>query len=231
MPVTKKKGAMFAIYADSPEPATASRATSAPRSPTKKTAAGSSTRRALSSLEPTAARRVSSTTTGISGADKPSSSSSSSLGKPLSLKPSSSDAKKPLSSKPLSNKPLSSTSSSGAKPTRTSAPKRQFEIFADPVPTSTSSTTTEKPRALAKRRADAHDKENAVAPDSPSQRTRSKVRDVAPVLKKKTTSLAPRRVLADQPLADVSIAYGADGDEPEGFRDGLGVSRRQHGLC
>ncbi|WOO81070.1 uncharacterized protein LOC62_03G004598 [Vanrija pseudolonga] len=142
-----------------------------------------------------------------------------------------SDAKKPLSSKPLSStagtrKPLSSSSASAKPTSRTSssAPKRQFEIFADPPSASSASSsaaaTNDRPRPLAKRRADAHDKENAVAPDSPSARTRSKAREAAaPVLKKKTTPLAPRRVLADAPLADVSIAYGAEGDEPEGFRD------------
>ncbi|KAL1411234.1 hypothetical protein Q8F55_002185 [Vanrija albida] len=197
MPVTKKKGAMFAIYADSPpkESPTGVSGASSARSPSKKP---SGTRRALTALEPAATRRgfPSSAGTGLSGADRP-------VKAPLGKLPSKGELRQPLGAKLGTARPA-------AKPK--AAPKRQFEIFADPAPSSSSAA----PRPASKRRPEG-DKENA-APDSPSARTRSKARVADPAPKGKAAPLPPRRALADQPLADVSLAYGAEGDEPEGFR-------------
>ncbi|WVF72322.1 hypothetical protein IAT40_007135 [Kwoniella sp. CBS 6097] len=132
MPVTKKKGAIFAIYADSPlrgsspppsKSASSSsfKAASAPKSPSKRSALGNnktgvvgtgSTRTVLSSLQPKAV--------------KPSSASSlsQSSGKARS-------AQLTLEDGPLKLKSTISTTTITNKPTVTTQSKSQIKVFAD----------------------------------------------------------------------------------------------------
>ncbi|WVQ78223.1 hypothetical protein IAT38_000306 [Cryptococcus sp. DSM 104549] len=123
MPVTKKKGAIFGIYTDSPDrAATSSSSKPAPRSPSKRTLASStsttSTRRVLSSLQPRPVSSASSSAShpniGMKG--KPLSSAGSLKGKDVPLKGKSTLE---IYSDPAESKPRSTSrasSSNGAQP-------------------------------------------------------------------------------------------------------------------
>ncbi|GMK55390.1 hypothetical protein CspeluHIS016_0204460 [Cutaneotrichosporon spelunceum] len=222
MPVTKKKGAIFPIYADTPP-----RAGPAPREEPARDPPRDG-RRALANIEPAPVRR------------KTSASPSSSKRRALTPRSPSrvntrtkmdvfvdpgAQMEKPkrtaLAAKPLMSKSLSSKSLSGkplaSKPLTTKAVSPSLSLKPH-----TSATSLSKPAA--KRRARTQtDKENAALPDSPASRTRSKMR-LPDEPKSKAKTVPAFTVFAD-PLGDVSEAYGATGEEPEGFRE-QGTSRK-----
>ncbi|KAK1924744.1 hypothetical protein DB88DRAFT_539550 [Papiliotrema laurentii] len=244
MPVTKKKGAIFAIYADSPSRPTGAssisklrptstsinadaHATASSSSPTKKSSIA--TRRPLTSLQPTKTR--SSAPAGLSGSkfkvfddsakispdvqDTKVSKSKSSTNATTTAKPSLSSSTKPKRT------PLAAATKA----------KRQFEIFSDPSPappvvasapnSSKDTSPLKRSRLTPRKKQSEEDKENAAPTlsDSPASRTRSKTASQAaqsPIKDSKRVKGGPVR--ADAPLADVSSAYGATGEIPSGFK-------------
>lgn len=234
MPVTKKKGAIFAVYADTPP-----RAGPAPREPSEPREPPRDGRRALANIEPAPTRRKASSSE-KRRALAPRSPTRSSRGKmdvfvDLEADKPAEKKRSALAVKPLASKPLSSNSLPTSSEARSSKPLPQplaAKPLSKPVPSSSSLSKpllTKKTRApLAKRARSPTDKENTYAPpDSPASRTRSKLRlpDAPSEGKSKPKKTARAFTVFADPLADVSEAYGASGNEPEGFRE-QGASRK-----
>ena len=172
MPVTKKRGAIFAIYADSPQHGVSVAQKNGPTpsqlssSPTKRL---SQPRKALASLQPTAKLVSASAMKG-----KPSEGKAE-LGKPRQMTKATAPAVESLSSTQAC---LTAPSTSGSKRIVKSGSKRSIEVFADSPKSSSihlplvspAKKTRSSPRKVT-------DKEN-VEPgsDSPAGRTRSKTR-------------------------------------------------------
>lgn len=207
MPVTKKKGAIFAVYADTPPRSLSSSASSSSSSSVAKrsgspTKSSMAPRRALAQLPPTAAKSASAlepkVLRSVSGLPEPTKEiSKKPLGvkplsaKPLSAKPLSASGMTPLASKPLAvKKPLA-----GAKPLRGSAgsvpPPRRFGAV--PAPTS----STKPLRAGSGRTFQIFTDETVPIP--PTQNVSPKLAP-PPVDADDKENSAPRRPLASKPL-------------------------------
>ncbi|TXT14412.1 uncharacterized protein COLE_00605 [Cutaneotrichosporon oleaginosum] len=231
MPVTKKKGAIFAVYADTPP-----RAGPAPKEPSQPREG----RRALTNIEPAPTRRKASPE-GKRRALAPRSPSRSTRSKmDVFVDTDAVQTERPrraLAARPLSTKlakPLSNTSMIASAKAPSSKPLAAKSVLNQPNASSSSfepslskhamskpssSKSAARPRAaLVKRARSPTDKENAAPPDSPASRTRSKLVLPKPSIEKKPMKKSSRAftVFVD-PLADVSEAYGASGDEPAGF--------------
>ncbi|ORY22770.1 hypothetical protein BCR39DRAFT_550921 [Naematelia encephala] len=171
MPVTKKKGAIFAIYADSPTHSSTtthgppkSVIPSTSTSPTKRTCTSKSTRKALSALQP-------STTKGF----------------PVSSIKSDVSTLKPTSTS-TNPKPSTLATKLAAHPT-----KRQLEIFSSPsIPTKPPMQHTGGSPAKRTRQTPRVDKENNPPPieGSPASRTRSKTSSIGSMAQLQFAKLA-----------------------------------------
>lgn len=260
MPVTKKKGAIFAVYADTPPrslSSSSSSSTSSKRSSSPSKA--NATRRALAPLPAAAAKTAAlkpKALGAVGGVDVPKENlvkpkqgvlASKPAGKPLAAKPLSSKplSAKPLASKPLAGKgmplrePLRASSGSlapqrrlGAVPTSAAKPLRAgggrtFQIFTDEpaAPAAPTTVTTAIASAPKPARGEVEDKENG-AP-RPALATKSIRAPLGGVTKKMPTK-RPLQQRTVSVLLDASEAYGANGEEPAGFRD---VFVSLHRLC
>lgn len=244
MPVTKKKGAIFAVYADTP-PRSLSSSASSSASSKRSSSPSKATRRALAPLPAAAAKTAAlkpKTLGAVGGVDVP---VKDSLVKPkagvLGSKPLSA---KPLSSKPLAGKPLAgkgmplreplraslgslapqrrlgAVPSAAAKPLRAGS-GRAFQIFTDEpsssAPAALPSTAIPAAASLGKpARGEVDDKENG-AP-RPALAIKSVRAPLGGVTKKLPTK-RPQQQRTISVLLDASEAYGAHGEEPAGFRD------------
>ncbi|BEJ16096.1 hypothetical protein CspHIS471_0507010 [Cutaneotrichosporon sp. HIS471] len=219
MPVMKKKGAIFPIYADTPP-----RAGPAPREEPAQPRDG---RRALANIEPAPVRRkTSASPSSKRRALAPRSPTRSTRTKMDVFVDPDAQMERPkrsaLASKPLMSKPLSKSPSGKPLASKPLASKSQSQSQSQSLNARASSSSLSKP-PVKRRTRTPMDKENAVLPDSPASRTRSKLR-LADEPKSKPKTARAFTVFAD-PLADVSEAYGATGEEPEGFRE-QGTSRK-----
>ncbi|BEI85340.1 hypothetical protein CcaverHIS002_0507410 [Cutaneotrichosporon cavernicola] len=221
MPVTKKKGAIFPIYADTPP-----RAGPAPR---EEPAPPRDGRRALANIEPAPVRRkTSASPSSKRRALTPRSPTRSTRTKMDVFVDPDAQMDRPkrsaLASKPLMSKPLSKSSSGKPLASKPLASKSlsQSQSQSQSLNPHASSSSLSKP-PVKRRTRTPMDKENAVLPDSPASRTRSKLR--LPDEPKSKPKTARAFTVFTDPLADVSEAYGATGEEPEGFRE-QGTSRK-----
>ncbi|KAK4687733.1 hypothetical protein P7C73_g2392, partial [Tremellales sp. Uapishka_1] len=200
MPVQKKKGAIFAIWSDSPASTSSSSSSRPAASPTKRPP-----RKALAPIQPLALNPTISQPSSQSKSLKP------------SVNPKLSTATK--SSSTLQRPPLPKNPS-----------RRQIDIFSSPAPATTISTPkrTNQPEKnkenvpppdspAARTRSKTSASSSPLLGDGRGTLTLKKGRILGEMCREKKGRSF--EVLADSPLSDVSEAYGASGIEPEGFRD------------
>lgn len=248
MPVTKKKGAIFAVYADTPPRSLASSSSSTSSTTSKRSSPSKATRRALAQLPPAAAKAALKPKAlgAVGGIDAPAKDPNALIKKPgvLGAKP----VAKPLGARPLSGKPLASKgkvplreplrassgslapqrrlgavpASNAAKPLRAGG-GRTFQIFTDepapPAAAPTAPTSANLPSALAAKASRPLEVEDKEnGAPRPALATKS-VRAPLGGVSKKIATKRPLQQRTVSVLLDASEAYGASREEPAGFRD------------